>query len=264
MRTNMMLLAGFGLAGFFLLHFALPDNLREKKEGESPDRAAAKPSNAGDAVVSLRSGQISDDLVAKKGAGDQEKRPESDQASEGYRFADDPSGKILSKLLPPSEKAGQLPSGPPAKPRRLPAPASLEHPTAPLPSAQVEVPRLPSVRTSIPKPRPLPEEMPILGGRLELVMPQGRTLPADDRVRLPSVDPRQPLPLPDLAQPTIDRAFLDDETSDASQAAALAAQPPARTAPAPFMKTTLPDPFENRLREVAFPEPIAPPRAGPR
>jgi hypothetical protein len=121
--------------------------------------------------------------------------------------------------------------------------------------------------SSTSKPRPLPEELPILRGRLEPIMPQARILPAGDRVRLPSVDARQPLPLPILAHPIIDRAPLDDVTSDASQAAALAAPPPVRTAPAPFIKMNLPNPFENRLKEVAVPEEIVTPvhtGSGPR
>jgi hypothetical protein len=128
-----------------------------------------------------------------------------------------------------------------------------------LPSAQVEVPRLPTRMSSTSKPRPLPEELPILRGRLEPIMPQARILPAGDRVRLSSVDAHQPLPLPFLAHPIIDRAPLDDVTSDASQAAALAAPPLVRTAPAPFIKMNLLDPFENRLKEGAVPEEIVTP-----
>jgi hypothetical protein len=75
---------------------------------------------------------------------------------------------------------------------------------------------------------------------------------AEKRVRVPSVDVNQPIPLPMLAKPSADRAPLDDATGEASNAAALSATTPERMKPVPFLKLTLPDPFENR-------RPVAPP-----
>ena len=60
------------------------------------------------------------------------------------------------------------------------------------------------------------------------------------------MDVNQPPPLPILAQPTADRASLDDPTVDASTVAALAAAMPQRTKPVPYVRVTLPDPFDNR------------------
>lgn len=75
---------------------------------------------------------------------------------------------------------------------------------------------------------------------------------AEQRVRVPSVDVNQPIPLPILAKPSADRAPLDDATTEASNAAVLSARTPERTKPMPFLKLTLPDPFENR-------RPVVPP-----
>jgi hypothetical protein len=65
-------------------------------------------------------------------------------------------------------------------------------------------------------------------------------------VRHPGPEVNRPVPLPILAQPAPDRASLDDPTADLSAAAVQAAAPPPRTAPAPFLRLTLPDPFEPR------------------
>ena len=91
--------------------------------------------------------------------------------------------------------------------------------------------------------------------------PQPRLFVVGDRVRLPSADAGQPPPLPILAQPTADRAPLDDPTVEASASAATAATMPQRTNPVPYFRVTLPDPFANRqpLRL-----PLPPDDAGPR
>lgn len=78
--------------------------------------------------------------------------------------------------------------------------------------------------------------------------------PKTGRIRAPSPDVNQPLPLPILAQPISDRASLDDPTRDASIAAATSARIPPRTRKAPFIKGTLPDPYDHRRMDVPAPE----------
>jgi hypothetical protein len=60
-----------------------------------------------------------------------------------------------------------------------------------------------------------------------------------------SVDVNQPITLPSLTRFIPDRAALDDPTRAASGAAVLAAPAAGRLGPAPFLRLTLPDPFEN-------------------
>ena len=88
-------------------------------------------------------------------------------------------------------------------------------------------------------------------------------------IRAPSPDGNQPIPLPILAQPISERASLDDPTRDASTAAATAATIPPRTRKAPFVKQTLPDPYDHRRTEVPAPEeskdfPLGSPQPPPR
>src|SRR5262249_11339212 len=149
-----------------------------------------------------------------------------------------------AKVLPPDDRAPpdeNVASGP----KRLSGAPALEQPSVPLGPNQGQVPRLPAGRKGPPlRPRPLPDELPLAGGRGE--PPQEPQFFAGARVRLPGPAPSQPAPLPVLAAPVPDRAALDDPTADFSAAAVQAAAMPGRPAPAPYVKMSLPDPFENR------------------
>jgi hypothetical protein len=144
----------------------------------------------------------------------------------------------------------------------------VEAPALPLPHGQPEVARLPLAKPAVkPRPSPLPEGLPLADYHDTPPPPGPQRLPAGEPVRLPSDDVNRPVPLPLLGQATPDRAPLDDPTSEASQTAALAAAMPQRTTPAPFVKLTLPDPFENRqvVRLPAVPpEETTPVTATPR
>ena len=87
--------------------------------------------------------------------------------------------------------------------------------------------------------------MPLADYRGEPAPPQALELPAGALVRLPSPDVNLPPPLPMLALPVADRVSVDDPTSEASRQAALAAAAPVRTTPTPFVRLTIPDPFEH-------------------
>jgi hypothetical protein len=180
-----------------------------------------------------------------------------------FQFPDDRAGKILLQTLPPSEKSPAV--GDTAAPRPIAPPAHLDKPSLPLPPAQADMSRLPAGKSPSPRPRSLPEELPLNGNKSDPLAPEVQHLYAGDRIRVPSVDVNKPIPLPILAQPVSTHAPLDEVTSDASLAAALAATPPARTTPAPFLKQNLPDPFENHLKPPVIPEvEVAPLHTGSR
>jgi hypothetical protein len=188
---------------------------------------------------------------------------ESKEGADPFRFPDDRAGQLLSKTLPPSEKSPAAHDAP--APRHLPPPAHLDKPSLPLPPTQADMPRLPAGKTTSLRPRPLPEELPLVGHKADPLVPEVQYLHAGDRVRVPSVDVNKPIPLPILALPVNNRAPTDDATSDVSLAAALAAMPPGRTSPAHFLKLNLPDPFENRLKPPVIPaEDVAPVHTGSR
>jgi hypothetical protein len=169
-----------------------------------------------------------------------------------FAFPEDAGGALLAKVLPPKEP--EAPRTDRSKPARRPATSrQMESPTLPLPPHRAAMPRLPASAKLIPlRPRLVLDETPS-GLPDSPILPQLPSLPDGDRVRVPSVDVNQPIPLPILTRPVADRAPLDDPTADASAAAALAAPIPTRTTKAPFLKLTLPDPYDRRRSETPTP-----------
>ncbi len=184
------------------------------------------------------------DRAVLKQTDDEKSAPE---VNEEFMFPPDKEGRLLAEVLRPSEK--QL--GPLAprtlKPRGFSASPSLEKPQLPLAPSAVGMPRPAVAQMGIPvRPRLLPEEPPFARHQVVLVQPEPIKLLAGARVRWPSPDVNQPIPLPILAQPIPDRVPLDDPTVAVSHSAALAETFPGRTDSAPFLRLTLPDPFEHR------------------
>jgi hypothetical protein len=168
-------------------------------------------------------------------------------AEDGFRFPDDRGGKLLAELLPPRENLPRLPYEP-AGDGRAPRPAAeLEAPDLPLPAVQPTLPRpaLPYTQRS-PSPRPLPEAPPLAGLGHDPAPPAHRELPTGPRARLAGRDVNEPLPLPPLGLPQPESNFAEDPTADASLAAALKATPPERMRPVPFVRQTVPEPYEHR------------------
>ena len=175
-------------------------------------------------------------LVARSAAPD-----EGD--GETFRFPEDKGGQLLSRLLAPPET---LPLVKP-QPRPRPSPKAVEQPTLPLP----QLVTLPSVladqpRRTVPPQGLLTPEQALDGPDAPLPLPETLQFAVSDRPRLPSVDVEKPVGLAVMAQPLPDRGALADPTLPASRVAVLAAPLPERTTPAPFLRLTLPDPFEHR------------------
>ena len=171
-----------------------------------------------------------------------------------FAFPEDEGGVLLAKVLPPKQpETSQLDRAkPPSHPS---ASLQMKPPALPLPPSHAAMPRLPAAIKPVPlQPRLVLDETP--GGLPDTpVLPELPTLPDGGRVRVSSVDVNQPIPLPVLAQPVSDRASLDDPTADASVSAALTAPIPSRTTKAPFLKRTLPDPYDHRRsQKTAAPE----------
>jgi hypothetical protein len=167
-------------------------------------------------------------------------------AADGFSLPDDQGGKLLAALLAPHRQAPRVSSGHVTRPRHLPAPRSLERPEVPLPPNLSELPRPRLDAPNSPlRPRALSGAAPLTWYRDDPQTPQRRRLPDAARVRLPSSDVREPIALPTLGRAHPDRAPLADPSVEASTAAALAGTMPARTNPAPFVRLTLPDPFEH-------------------
>ena len=183
--------------------------------------------------------------------------PKAEEGGDGFRFPDDSGGELLGKLLtPPVQPA---PGEDRIGPHRFARSSAIESPRLPLPPIRLEPVRLPVEKTSgLARPGPLAEGVPLVSYYGTPEPPEAPRLPAGAPVREPSVDVNRPVPLPLLGTETPDRAPLDDPTTEASLAAALAAPLPQRTTPAPFLRLGVPDPFENR-RTVRLPAPVEEP-----
>ena len=160
-----------------------------------------------------------------------------------FRFPKDKGGQLLSRLLAPPEKLPQVK----LQPRPRHSPKAVEQPTPLLPPLEA----LPGVLADRPRrkfpPQPLlTPQQPLDDLTASAPLPETVQFPVSDRVRLPSVDVDRPPGLAVMAQPLPDREALVDPTLAASRLAVLAAPLPARTTPAPFLRLTLPDPFEHR------------------
>jgi hypothetical protein len=167
-------------------------------------------------------------------------------AGDGFPFAADRGGKLLSQLLAPSETEIARKSAIASQPRRFPDLESRRHPEAPLTPLLPDLPRplaLPPARSV--QPRSLPDEPPLTRTLFTLALPETPQLPVSPGVRLPSLNPEQPAPAPILAQPRSEHGATDHPTAAFSTATALAAPLPERTRPVPFMRLVLPDPFEH-------------------
>jgi hypothetical protein len=183
---------------------------------------------------------------------------EAPQPAETFRFPKDAGGAVLAEKLAPSLSAERQ-SGRSGK-RGIASVSDLKLPEMPLPQQAAELPRLPAPRKlHLLRPRLVSTEMLDENG-LAVVLPERTLLPAGARVRAAARDPNEPLALPPLAQPVPNRASLEDATTEVSAAAVLTAPLPQRGTPAPFLRLTLPDPYEHRrpLRLPALAEATTP------
>ncbi len=191
-----------------------------------------------------------------------------DSERTSFTFPDDAGGALLARVLPPKDVEPTWPERT-QPPRRSSASDFLKPPALPLPLSQAALPRMPDERKLSPLHPHLVFDETKSGLPDSPRLPQAPSLPDNGRIRVPSPDVNQPIPLPIRAKPVSDRASLDDPTLDASTAAATAAPIPPRTRKAPFRKETLPDPYDHRRTDVPAPEeskefPLGSPQTLPR
>ena len=156
----------------------------------------------------------------------------------------DRGSKLASELLAPGAKENTQ-SEVATSPRRKPARDLQEPIVLPPPSVSIPHPLL-EKRGKVARPVLLEEPAPLFDQLALPRLPEQPHFAVGPRLRIPSPDVNQPIPLPLLGQPAQDKASLDDPTLDASIAMALALSPPLRVNTVPFLRMVLPNPFENR------------------
>jgi hypothetical protein len=177
--------------------------------------------------------------------------PEAPPAGEPFVFATDSAGHLLAKTLTPPD-VPSFPTTARTEPLTRPGRASLERPGLPLTANQAEVVRVPLPAGPVVRPHDPPTGAPLDGVLLSAAAPTTTTLPTAALVRVPRPDPTVPAPLPILARPVADRGALGDTTRSFSAGSAVAAPPPLRSEALPYVRTSIPDPFEN-ARSVKLP-----------
>jgi hypothetical protein len=160
-----------------------------------------------------------------------------------YRFPDDDAGKILARVLPPQPPAPLAPP-PPAGPLERSLPGFIVDPALPSPVNALTPARAPQPPRVVPRPTALPERVPADLAQIEADKPERIELPVGALTRLETPDVKQPAALPVLARPSPDRASLEDPTTEFTAASIISDRLPLRTNAAPFVKVTVPDPFE--------------------
>jgi hypothetical protein len=154
-------------------------------------------------------------------------------------------GAVMAKeALAPSEQEVAR-AGVTTIPQRNLAP-ELQEPTILPPSVQSPSHIVGAKAAKPARPALLDEPAPLFDQFDSPHLPGPAHLAVGPRVRTDSPDVNQPIPLPLLGLPALDRVSLDDPTMEISTATALARTPPLRATPAPFVRLVLPNPFENR------------------
>jgi hypothetical protein len=162
-----------------------------------------------------------------------------------FRLPADAAGKLLGKVLPPTPRPGKLDNPTRRTPPPVPQPRFAD-PTLALPAVTPDLPRLPGVVKKAPVRPEFVQAEALEESFLEPQVPRQPAFATGKRTHVPSEDAALPPPLQVLATPVPDRVSLEDATMDASTGAAVAAVLPERTAPAPYQRMTVPEPFENR------------------
>jgi hypothetical protein len=165
-------------------------------------------------------------------------------AGAAFKLPADVGGKALAQVLPPTGRPGVLDNPSRPAPPDAPAPklAALR-PT--LPEMPPPSPKVPEQGKG-PRPRTVTEE-PLDEGFGTPAQPERPSFEAGEKAKEPSESVHVPPPLPHLATAPADRVPLDDPTLEASTAAVLAGKMPQRTTPLPFVRLSVPEPFEWRI-----------------
>jgi hypothetical protein len=171
-------------------------------------------------------------------------------AADGFELPGDSGGKLLARLLSPrATLTGELEE---RRPRSFPAPRSVALPSEPLPPSLPAVPSLPRTAGKGLRPHLVLDE--ILDDIDDPIPPEVYTFSPGPRTSALESGSSDASELPALATAVPDRVPVEDVTVEASTAAALAAAMPVRQSLAPFLRLTVPDPYEHR-RTVGPPAP---------
>ncbi len=161
-----------------------------------------------------------------------------------FVFSDDVGGRILARILPPSESV-QLPADAQASPqprRELPR---LHSPDLPMSIGALGLPTLPAIRRGRVHPHLSFSTTALVDFQQEVDVPNRPELPVAVRIRTPSRDVNEPIELPPQAGYSPDRTPLTDPTAEFSTERAMSHPLPLRVCAGPVC----PDRFAGAVSE---------------
>jgi|GEM_PF-4601247 len=161
-----------------------------------------------------------------------------------FAFPAGDAGKRLSVVLVSGAKLGEPDRDRrAAKPRTLPAYLNPESGTMVAPEFPIR--RLSGVRSAPVRPMAIPDRVAVDFTRVDVVLPESPTFPVGPLTNNPGLDFNRPAPVQILGRYIPDRASLEDPTVDFIPAMVVNPALPLKEVVAPFVRLTLPDPFEN-------------------
>lgn len=160
-----------------------------------------------------------------------------------FEFPSDTAGKRLSQRLTPISIAMKG-MDEPAQQRSRTLPEAIRNPTVSNSDTIRSLPRLPLPAGRDVQPMALPERVPMQLTAPNAQLPDRTSLAHGPLTRAEGVDVRRPSEVPILARPVGDRASLDDPTREYSARFMVSDRLPLRSETTPFIRYTLPEPFE--------------------
>lgn len=219
---------------------------------EQPKETASPRPSGVDKPVSAKpvSSAVAVQVAQAQAAEAQPKEKSEPTAQKHDAFPNDKGSKLLLELLRPDDATVTRLT---QAAKKLPGPPAIERPTPTMPPFKGPPARLPSSPPAKLLPRHVPEPTPLARDRQSPNGPEEIRFSVLALECWPSPDTGEPASLPIMGQYQPDRASLVGPSGESSRQAALAAVVPVRTAPVPFARYNLPDPFENRqpLRTTA-------------
>lgn len=161
-----------------------------------------------------------------------------------FAFPGGEAGKRLSDALASGGKVGELDRerrG--VRPRVLPSYLNPESGLTVAPEFPAR--RLSGVAAAPVRPMPTPDRVPVDFSRVDVPLPEMPTFAVGPLMSNPGLDFRLPAPVQTLARYAPERASLEDPTGDFIPAMVVNPALPLKEVVAPFVRLTLPDPFEN-------------------
>jgi hypothetical protein len=183
--------------------------------------------------------------------------PKPPETPTAFEYPADLGGKAVAKAVAPDRPALTADRAAPAPKLRV-LPAKFRDPDATT-KVSYALPPIPHAKPAVVRLVAPPERVPVDLGRGFDAIPSRPTFPVAAGITERAPDVKIPPAMPTLGRPLAERVGLDDPTSELANAGIVAPPVKVAVAQSPFLKVSLPDPFELGTQV----KPTVPPAAEP-